>query len=280
MTLSVKGSQKPFQQKNFLTKTLPIDLRCYDGILLMLDFDGTLVPIVNDPALCYPSFGVREYLAKIARTGRNIVAVVSGRSLSDVRNRIAIENIYYSGSHGLEITGPGLDYVSSEAIRMKPVINKLRILTENKIGHLKGVLIEKKHFSFSFHYRMMEQETIGEALKEFQSLLSQERTKDSITVMRGKKVLEVMPRTVQNKGSAIQTIMDHFCDKLLPLYVGDDITDESAFQVLGDKGITIRIMKKRDSAAKYFLKSQKDISPFLARVYSLAKELMKEGRDS
>lgn len=239
----------------------------YEGILLMLDFDGTLVPIVDDPADCYLSPEVRRYLSMVCHTKGFAVAVISGRSLSDIKKRVSVKGLYYSGSHGLEISGPAFNFVHPDAVRMRPVIDGLRKSVAKNMGRTEGLIIEKKPFSFSCHYRMMEKRNVGRTTKKLIALLSQDSVHEHITVMRGKKVIEAIPRIDWSKGNAVQVIMDCLRRKFMPIYVGDDTTDEFAFRVLNDVGLTVRICRSRKSSARYYLKEQKEIVPFLAYVY-------------
>ena len=96
------------------------------AILLMCDFDGTLVPIQGDPGKCILLPDIRKQLEMIVHTGNSSVAILSGRSLSDIRKRVPIKDIYHAGSHGLEISGPGIRYVHPGAVAAKFIIDKVR----------------------------------------------------------------------------------------------------------------------------------------------------------
>ncbi len=260
--------------KNFFSVNLSVLKGHYEGVLLMLDFDGTLVPIVDDPADCYLSPEVRRYLSMICHTKGFAVAVISGRSLSDIKKRVSVEGLYYSGSHGLEISGPAFDFVHPDAVRIKPVMDRLRKLITRNMGRIEGFTIEKKPFSFSCHYRMMEKRNVGKTTKKLIALLSQDSTHEHITVMRGKKVIEAIPRIDWSKGNAVQVIMDYLRHKFMPIYVGDDTTDEFAFRVLNDVGLTVRICRSKKSSARYYLREQKEIVPFLAYVYDAGNAIV------
>ena len=108
-------------------------------------------------------------------------------------------------------------------------------------------------------------------LSRFRRLISDSSSKEQISVLTGKKVLEVMPRINWNKGAAVEYIIYQTGGGVCPVYVGDDRTDESAFAALEQKGVTVRVGRKKDTAASYYLKSQKEICcllKFLLDTYS------------
>jgi len=263
-------SKKNFKDgmKDFFSFDLSTLKGHYEGLLLMLDFDGTLVPIMNNPADCYLSPEIRRYLSMICHAKGFAVAVISGRSLSDVRKRVPVRGIYYSGSHGLEIFGPTFNFAHPDAVHMKAAIDRLRKLIMKRMGHIEGLTIEKKRFSFSCHYRMMEKRNVGKMTKKLIALLSEDSDHEHITVMRGKKVIEVIPGIDWNKGNAVKVIMDHLRHKFIPVYVGDDTTDEFAFRALNNIGLTVRVGRSKKSFASYYIREQKDIVQFLRYIYN------------
>lgn len=240
-----------------------IRARCNDGILCMLDFDGTLVPIVDNPADCRLSTEVKQILKDISGGKNNTVAIISGRQLSDLRKRVGIKNIYYGGSHGLEISGPAMEFVHPETEHTKRPVELLKRSMEKEFHSIPGILIESKPFSFAFHYRMLPQEDIKSAVRRFRHLVLESTLKHRISVLRGKKVLEVIPRINWDKGAAVNYIRDLTGGRVCPVYVGDDRTDESAFKALEHEGITVRVGQRKNTAASYHLKNQKEIVPFL-----------------
>jgi trehalose 6-phosphate phosphatase len=233
------------------------------GILLLIDFDGTLVPIREDPSSCRLSSDTEETLGRLARSGKCTVAVVSGRSLSDLRKRISIEGLSLSGSHGLEIAGPYLSYRFVEAESGKRESERARKALRKEIKGVEGAVIEKKVFSFALHYRKADGKSIPFLKKTFNRVVKEAVVRGTARVVRGKKVLELVPETPCNKGTAGLAILQALAEKRMPVCVGDDLTDEALFSTFRDSGVTLRVGKSRTTTAEYYLKSQSEVLRFL-----------------
>lgn len=236
-------------------------------VLLLLDFDGTLVPIRDDPALCAMSSDVKGTLGRLARSDKCRIAVLSGRSLSDLRRKVPLPGIYLSGSHGLEISGPGIRYTHPGAFETKMEIDKVRRDLETEVKGIEGTVIETKTFSFAIHYRTVCTESIPFLKKAFHKTAAKAIAKGTIRISRGKKVLELVPNVLCNKGTAGTMIVRNLREKYLPICAGDDLTDEALFRAFRDNGITLRVGRSRRTAALYYLKNQSEILRFLRYTY-------------
>jgi trehalose 6-phosphate phosphatase len=235
-----------------------------DGpFLVLLDFDGTLVPIRDNPRDCFLSREVRCELEAIAASPVARLAILSGRALPDLRKRVGIRNIYYGGNHGLEIAGPDMRYIHPEAVSTRSLIDKVRRSLETEIEDIKGVLLEKKKLTFTLHYRMVDKENRMFLRKAFYRTIAENSASERTKVLRGKKVLELAPNVPWDKGKAALFIMQELKGKYLPVYVGDDLTDETAFTALSESGITIKIGVSQKTAAKWCLKGQWEMTRFL-----------------
>jgi trehalose 6-phosphate phosphatase len=241
------------------------------AILLMCDFDGTLTPIQGNPGKCILLPDIRDQLEMIAHTGNSHVAILSGRSLSDIQKRVPIKGIYHAGSHGLEISGPHIRYVHPGAVAAKVIIDKVRHRLEEEIGNVEGVLIEKKKFSFTLHYRMANKADGAFARKTFYKIISENTEKQSMAILKGKKVVELTPNVSWDKGKAALSIIKRFEETCLPVYIGDDATDETAFKALSENGVTIRVGPSNKTAAQYYLKNQREILRFLRYVNEMVQ---------
>lgn len=235
-------------------------------LFLFLDFDGTLVPIQDNPAHCVLSEEMRSLLRRVASSRRALVAIVSGRTLKDLMKRVAIEGVYYSGSHGLEVVGPGVRYIHPQAAQTRPIMNRLCRLIEEEVDSIEGVIVEKKKFGFSLHYRLVRPEYRDFVKNSFRRVVNESSYHDRLLVLRGKMVLEVAPRVWWNKGKAVLFLLERQKDGPCPLYIGDDATDETAFKALGCQGITVRVGKSRTSAARYYVKGQREVYALLQRI--------------
>ncbi len=235
---------------------------------LFLDFDGTLSPIRKDPEQCYLSPDIKKLLKAILDSQKSLVAILSGRSLFDLKKRLSLRGIFYAGSHGLEISGPGMRFVHKEAVLLKPVINDIMLNLKKTIGNHKGIIIEEKPYSFALHYRNAAKNVIPFVRESFfATLIKEAGHRQSLNSMEGKKVLELMPRVSWHKGTAALHIMNKLDKQYLPVCVGDDITDETLFETFSKTGITIRVGYSRKSAARYYLKNQSEVSVLLQQIH-------------
>jgi trehalose-phosphatase len=243
----------------------------FRGFFLFLDFDGTLVPIQDNPTQCFLSPKTKSQLETISLSEKASIAVLSGRSLKDIKKRVQIQGIYYGGSHGLEISGPNLNYLHPDALCGKRVIDRIFRKIEKRICGIRGAFIEKKNFGFSLHYRSAEKE--GKALiKEiFREVIANDLDPQAFFVLRGKKVLELVPRIKWNKGRAALFLLQSQKKDCLPIYVGDDVTDEAAFNALRAHGVTIRIGRSKKTQAEYYLKGQWEILRFLEYIHNFMR---------
>jgi trehalose-phosphatase len=227
-------------------------------IALFLDFDGTLVPIRENPAECVLSKEMKKLLRSLAETERISLMVMSGRSLADVRKRVGIRNIYYGGNHGFDIAGPGVRYTHERALSAKPYVVLARDLLRRETANIEGVRVEDKRYSVSLHFRSVKKEDIRRVRKIFYDVAGELLENKILGLTKGKKVLELTPDPKWNKGAAVLWILHLFEGEWLPLYVGDDKTDETAFAALRKRGISVRVGKSKSTVAKYYLKGQSE----------------------
>ena len=210
------------------------------GITLLSDYDGTLSPIVARPELAVLLPETRLALAGLATHPRFRVGIVSGRGLSDLEKRINLPGITYAGNHGLEITFPDRSFPESSfthplADRLRPVLLQAAAGLQERLRSHPGVIVEDKGLTLSVHYRQAPPESIPEIRHAFDGVISAAPPED-IRVTQGKMVLEVRPNTDWGKGQAIEKILETVGPDALPIFFGDDLTDEDGFEVIQDAG--------------------------------------------
>jgi len=241
------------------------------------DFDGTLSEIVEDPDAARLSDGAADALT--ALSAQCPVAILSGRDLADVRQRIGLPGIWYAGSHGFELTGPdGEHHQNEEAAESVPVLAEAAAELADHLDHIPGVVVEHKRFGVAVHYRNAARDRVGEVAAAVRS--AAQRT--ALRVTTGREVIELRPNVDWDKGKTLRWVLDYIADKteqkdpspLLPIYLGDDITDEDAFDAVQDDGLAILVRHSDDgdraTAAGYALDDPDRVRDFTER---LARQL-------
>ncbi|MCC7174261.1 MAG: trehalose-phosphatase [Bryobacterales bacterium] len=231
------------------------------NVAVLLDFDGTLAPIAPAPDLARLEPAMRATLLSLSEMPRVLVAIVSGRALEDVRERVGVAGLIYAGCHGLAISGRGLEFVEPEAQRRELA---LRLLSEQLAARLEpvsGVLVENKGMGISVHYRRVAAQDRQEVAQAVRMLTSQ--WGERIRVRRGRQVWEISPAVDWHKGRAAQWILRHAAGPdALSIFIGDDLTDEDAFCALRD-GITIKVGDAAGSAAEWSVTGPAEVGAFL-----------------
>lgn len=242
-------------------------------IFLFLDYDGTLTPIVEAPDKAVLSFETKNLLKKLIKNPKHKLAFISGRALEDLKKMINIQDIVYVGNHGLEIDGPKLKFESPVSLRYKTILQNIKDDLSAKLSTIKGVIIEDKKLSLSVHYRLVDRTQIPkvEAILHEATILYAVRNK--IKTQIGKKVFEIRPSLEWDKGKVVLWLLARWkfvLKDMLPIYLGDDVSDEDAFKALKNKGITIFVGGPKDSNAQYYLKNTQEVTDFLNRIANLS----------
>jgi trehalose-phosphatase len=191
------------------------------------------------------------------------VAILSGRDLDDVRERVAIENIVYAGSHGFDIAGPrGLRrQVASEFL---PKLDTAERKLQEALDGISGARVERKRLSIATHYRNVKENDIPRVRQAVGEVAWRHRELRKVT---GKKVHELQPDIDWNKGRALMWLLDTLGlenGNVFPIYIGDDRTDEDAFRAIKSRGIGILVSEKpQHTAASYSLKNPTEVERFL-----------------
>ena len=237
---------------------------------VFFDFDGTLSNIVENPDAARLVEGAADALTSL--TAQCPVAILSGRDLADVRQRIGLPGIWYAGSHGFELTGPdGAHHENAEAAESIPVLEEAAAELADQLGDIPGVVVEHKRFGVAVHYRNAARDRVGEVAAAVRS--AGQRT--GLRVTTGREVIELRPNVDWDKGKTLRWVLDHIRDNeqagpLLPIYLGDDITDEDAFDAVADDGIPIVVRHTDDgdraTAANYALDNPNQAREFTERL--------------
>ena len=245
-------------------ETIARELRATPHLLLCLDFDGTLAPIVEDPARARIPETTKQVLAALSRRADMTLAIVSGRSVSDLRTRIEFEMIL-AGNHGLEVAGNRYDLRNPQSSQWQRMLREICRELRPRVREIPGALLEDKGLTASVHYRNVSDADVP-AVEAMVNAATEPKA-GQFRVRHGKKVLEILPRVHWNKGSAIRWIERRLRDEkgheIGVCYIGDDATDELAFRELGPGAITIRVGYDCPTAARFRVRGVREVCGFL-----------------
>ncbi|XP_058085703.1 probable trehalose-phosphate phosphatase H [Magnolia sinica] len=248
-------------------------------IVMFLDYDGTLSPIVDDPDSAFMSSEMRVAVRNVARYFPT--AIVSGRRRDKVYSFVRLSELYYAGSHGMDIKGPvnGPKYKKikgSKAILFQPASEFLPMIDEvykallEKTKSTPGAKVENNKFCLSVHFRCVEEKRWSALAEQVRSVLKEY---PKLRLTQGRKVLEIRPTIKWDKGKALEFLLESLgfanCNDVLPVYIGDDRTDEDAFKVLRDRGQGFGILVSKipkETNATYSLQEPAEVMDFLHRL--------------
>jgi trehalose 6-phosphate phosphatase len=212
------------------------ELRDALHVLLLFDYDGTLIPIAARPDLAVLPSETRQLLTSLSSGNKYILGVVSGRSLADIQEKVDVPGINYAGNHGLEIEGPNIAFLHPQAESLRTVIDQVYQQLYRQIADYTGVIIQHKGLTLSVHYRLTPDDLVGQVDSEFRAVLSSFQKSAPIKITEGKKVLEVRPDVPWDKGKAIAKLQEIYPQATLTIFFGDDLTDEDGFNVVQQAG--------------------------------------------
>ena len=198
----------------------------HERVLLGVDFDGTLAPIVEHPDLAVPDPRALELLSRIAVQPAVRVAIVSGRGLADLKARLGdVPGAVFVGEHGNDVEG--------EQVEPSPALVEARALVDSLEARFPQATVEKKQHSVTFHTRSLGPDEAEAARHDIREWMS---GREDIDLLEGKEVYELTTAT-GNKGGVIRELAG---DSPI-IYLGDDTTDETVFEVLGPGDVGIKV---------------------------------------
>lgn len=240
-----------------------------EEILLSLDYDGTITPIVGKPGMAQLPPRTKKVLERISQHSAFKLAIISGRNISEIKTLVGIEGIAYAGNHGLEIECPRGKFIHPAAMEFQPLLKKLEQGLKEKLADIDGILIENKVLTLSVHYRLVRETEIEKIREVILAIVESGGGEDKLKLSEGKKVLEIGPPVAWNKGKAIEWLLGIYGGQgTLPIFAGDDVTDEDGFEVVRRLGgISIFVgQANTSSSADYYLNSPEELRCFLERL--------------
>lgn len=231
-------------------------------MLVGCDFDGTLAPIVTRPEDASPLSGIPELLERLAESDDTRVAVVSGRSLADLKVLSGLTDpVVMVGSHGGEFeTG----FVSELTAQQSELLRQLDSALTSLIADAPGAELERKPISIAVHVRQADRQ---DAQRVLEAVDGGPARWPGVHPTAGKEVVELAVQPV-DKGTAIATIRRAFDRTATVVFIGDDVTDEAAFRALAPGDIGIKVGDGR-SAAQYRVESVEAVRAVLALLAAL-----------
>lgn len=221
-------------------------------LLLCLDFDGALASVLENPETAAMPDTIRSFI-EILRE-RYPIAVISGRSLDDLRRRVNLSGLIYGGNHGAELDG----VAPCEAGRC--LLADFLEAAQRAFASFPGVQIEEKGVTASIHFREVNPALLDRFSSLFREIPGDYRT--MLLISEGRKVFEIRPPSAFTKGDAVIRLMQGVGTARLPVYLGDDSSDEEGFRAV--RGIGIAVSVGGSPEAEYYLRNQEEVSEFLA----------------
>ena len=240
---------------------------------VFLDYDGTLTPIVAHPDMAVLAPETRRVLEELAQV--TTVAIVSGRDADDVIAKVGVPGLFYAGSHGFDIRSPGGAAVADEELArfesFLPELDAAERELRDALAAVPGRNVERKRFAIAVHYRQVPEERHADVARIVEEIAPRH---PSLRVAGGKMIIELRPDIEWDKGKALAWLLGEMgLDQpdVVPLYIGDDVTDEDAFREVRDRGIGIVVgTDDRRSAATFALGDTDEVRVFLGRLSAAA----------
>jgi trehalose 6-phosphate phosphatase len=234
-------------------------LRAAKRIALVLDFDGTLVPIAPRPEEVVLEDSTRDVLRRLARHRRIYLAFLSGRRRAELMRLLQVKGAHYFGLYGWERDGRFRLRQAEEK-----VLDALRVELEEKVSVLPGVRVEDKEFSVAAHYRGAK----AEVVRKLRKIMDEEgeRAGADFHTTETQCVIELLTQRVRGKGEAMKWLLATLGKPVLPIFVGNDEVDEEAFVALGSGGISVHVGEFAATHARYRVESPGEVSEFLLKI--------------
>ncbi|KAJ9567524.1 hypothetical protein OSB04_003677 [Centaurea solstitialis] len=247
-------------------------------VVIFLDYDGTLSPIVENPDQAYMAPEMREAVKNVAKYFPT--AIVSGRCRAKVYNFVRLSELYYAGSHGMDIKGPSArkHQKGNQNVLCQPAKDFLPTMTEvygillEKTKGIPGANVENNKFCLSVHFRRVEEQSWNDLADRVKSVL---KDYPELRLTQGRKVLEIRPTIKWDKGKALEFLLESLgyanSKDVLPIYIGDDRTDEDAFKVLRKRGQGFGILVSKipkETEATYSLQEPPEASYAISATFS------------
>ncbi|HTX93936.1 MAG TPA: trehalose-phosphatase [Mycobacterium sp.] len=253
---------------------------------VFLDFDGTLSEIVTHPESATLADEAADALRALA--AQCPVAVISGRDVGDLRDRVKVDGVWYAGSNGFELIAPdGTHHENADAVGATGTLARAADRLTETLAEVSGILVEHKRFAIAIHYRNADPKDVDRVITAVRKL----GRSQGFRITTGRKVIELHPNLDWDKGRTVGWLLDRIdgvdgaeSGSVLPIYVGDDITDEDAFDAVQFDGVGIAVRHTEDgdraSAALFSLEDPSAVCQFIGRLAADMADAAAQTRDT
>jgi trehalose 6-phosphate phosphatase len=232
-------------------------LRATNRWLLLLDFDGTLAPIMDDPDRVRLDSKVARVLRRLARGRESSVYIMSGRRLADLRKRVKIPGVRLLGMHGWEKRGAKLPP------EQKQLLHQAKIWLAEHLPALPGIAVEDKGYALAVHYRGAKLAAAKTASQVLRS--TRDHFRPGLRLLKGRSIWELLPQAIVGKGRATEGLLRGLPADTLPIFIGDDTSDEAAFAVV-PHGLAVHVGERIKTKAQFSLRDPGEVLEFLERL--------------
>jgi len=252
------------QQKNLgnIPESFWEELKTSPQKILLLDYDGTLAPFKIQRMQAHPLPGIIPILKRLSQKKDHTIAIISGRKIEELKIFLKNLPVIQIGEHGWVIWEPTRGTkIPQKAKKIRKYLQDLKEKLETKIPEQR---IELKNFSLAVHTRGLRKEK-AEQIKKFALQQAKELPAELFAINPFKKGVEIFARGM-DKGKASQKFLSRYKKPYFAVYLGDDLTDENAFQMLQNKGYGIKVGKpEKFTYAKFYLPNCQSVLKFLKR---------------
>ncbi len=244
-------------------------------LCLFLEYDGILVPIIDSPDQAVPNEEVRSLLKDLASLQSCHIYIISGRTVRNIKDMVALNGIGYVGNHGLEIDnermiikGPYFEGTKKAFLDLKKKINKV-------IDVFPGSYLEDKGITLSIHYRLVGPGQQVDFCQQVQEIFKPYSFRGDVVVDYGKKAVDIKPPLDWDKGQTVLWILDEFRQKehhqLAAVFIGDDQGEENVFRSLKGKVMIVKVGREK-TIADYFVPEQRKVTDVLRLIRDYKKK--------
>jgi trehalose 6-phosphate phosphatase len=235
------------------------------AVLLCLDFDGTLAPIVDDPDEATMPDSTAASVARLATAPAVTVGIVSGRALDDLRHRAPLVGVRYAGNHGLEWDHGDGRTVAPDARERRPALERAIAAVRAALGAVPGCRIEDKGLTATVHYRETPADRRSRVAETVERIAAET---EGVRCSAGRMIRELRPDVPAGKDRAVDHLRERHPDAL-PVFVGDDVTDEDGFRAVADDGVGVLVGDRVDTTATLRVRDPAGVGRLLDRLVAV-----------